>query len=153
MKMKYWEQNIKPPYPALENDDYFLSGVCWLIIEDKNRKIDFWNSNLYFEVKYSGGGKAIGSVKDYLIHHKNMGSHVFNYLIEYDEPFTISIQFQDDMDVSGITVKTEKFQNEEMMNPEISLHELAKLTTESLSKQRPLTLDEMRAQTKKVNRK
>ena len=37
-----------------------------------------------------------------------MGNHIFNYIVEFDAPFKLVIEFPDNTDISGLTVKTMK---------------------------------------------
>jgi hypothetical protein len=108
-----FEYNGNPPYPKYKGYEGIL-GECWLIIEDTKKVINFRKASLFFEVKYVPNGASIGSIRSYLNNLPNMGNHIFNYIVEFDAPFKLVIEFPDNTDISGLTVKTMKIKR----NPE-----------------------------------
>jgi hypothetical protein len=120
--MTQFEYIVKPPYPLNKEDEYSMMGVCWLIVEDITKTINFRKDLLWFEVKYlytkemgdigkiiwADGAKTMGSIRAYLRGCKNMGDNIFNFTIEYDCPFKLTISSANDFNVSGLKVKTTK---------------------------------------------
>ncbi len=111
--MKTFEYTGNPPYPKYKNYEGIL-GECRLIIEDNNKKINFRQDSLFFEVRYMPSGASIGSIKNYLNHLPNMGNHIFNYIVEFNAPFKLVIEFPDNTDVKGLTIKTMKIKRNEL---------------------------------------
>lgn len=113
--MQRFEYNGSPPYPKYRNYEGIL-GECFLIVEDTNRIINFREDSLFFEVRYVPNGASIGSIRDYLTTQRTMENHIFNYTVEFDVPFKLVIEFPDNVDISGLAVRTIKINRNELWN-------------------------------------
>lgn len=104
--MTQFEYSAKPPYPKAKDDTYFGRGVCYLIIEDTARRIDFRNdADLFFSLKYVPSGGSIGSIRTYMHTVYEFDSHIFNIVIESEKPFELIITSNIDSDLSSLTAK------------------------------------------------
>lgn len=108
--MTQFEYNVKPPYPIFKKmrDEYFMLGVCWLLVEDTNKKVNFHEDLLWFDIAYTTGAETKGSIRSYMGHKENFGNHIFSFIVEYNCPLQLTITSPDNFDLSGLKVRTKK---------------------------------------------
>jgi hypothetical protein len=91
---------IGPPYP-LDKPDGFWG--CLVQIKDKNKKVNFKNDKLYFDVNYlKAPGREFGLVNSYMIYSQYEDPEFFLYKITDASPIRFTISTSKHIDLSSL---------------------------------------------------
>jgi len=60
------------------------------------------------KIIWAEDAKIMGSTRAYLSRSENAGDNIFNFKVEFDCPFKLTISSPDNLDISGLNVTTKE---------------------------------------------